>query len=138
MTQYDEDHDDPRQRCKHGTFIGSWWGPDYLCGQCEMGDPDPTPASLREEADAYAKKFGELYRQANEMGLSFPQQLTEEFITRHKALWQRYEYALSSADGPEDTDWLRKAHAAEISHHREVQRTKDEEAWEDRTERTNR
>jgi len=34
---YDEDLDDPRQRCMHGTFIGSWWGPDYLCGACEMG-----------------------------------------------------------------------------------------------------
>lgn len=34
---YDADHDDPRQYCEHGTFIGSWWGPDYLCGWCEMG-----------------------------------------------------------------------------------------------------
>lgn len=25
--------------CKHGTYIGSWWGPDYLCGYCEDGDP---------------------------------------------------------------------------------------------------
>lgn len=32
---YDADRDDPSQYCKHGTFIGSWWGPDYLCGQCE-------------------------------------------------------------------------------------------------------
>jgi hypothetical protein len=37
---YDEDCDDPRQRCRHGNFIGSWWGPDYLCGDCEFGyDP---------------------------------------------------------------------------------------------------
>jgi hypothetical protein len=34
---YDADFSDPRQYCKHGTFIGSWWGPDYLCGYCEMG-----------------------------------------------------------------------------------------------------
>ena len=37
---YDEDYQDPRQRCKHGTFIGSWWGPDYLCMDCEMGTSD--------------------------------------------------------------------------------------------------
>jgi hypothetical protein len=37
MTAHDEDYDDPRQRCQHGTFIGSWWGPDYLCGRCEDG-----------------------------------------------------------------------------------------------------
>ena len=34
---YDADHNDPSQFCEHGTFIGSWWGPDYLCGWCEMG-----------------------------------------------------------------------------------------------------
>lgn len=34
---YDEDHSDPRQFCQHGTFIGSWWGPDYMCGLCEDG-----------------------------------------------------------------------------------------------------
>lgn len=34
---YDEDFGDERQWCQHGTFIGSWWGPDYLCGLCEMG-----------------------------------------------------------------------------------------------------
>lgn len=34
---YDADHSDARQYCEHGTWIGSWWGPDYLCGYCEEG-----------------------------------------------------------------------------------------------------
>lgn len=34
---YDADHDDERQYCQHGTWIGSWWGPDYLCQFCEDG-----------------------------------------------------------------------------------------------------
>jgi len=34
----DADHDDPTQYCRHGTWIGSWWGPDYLCAACESGD----------------------------------------------------------------------------------------------------
>lgn len=34
---YDADVGDPSQYCEHGTFIGSWWGPDYLCANCEMG-----------------------------------------------------------------------------------------------------
>ena len=34
---YAGDTSDPRQHCQHGTFIGSWWGPDYLCGWCEEG-----------------------------------------------------------------------------------------------------
>lgn len=34
---YDADHEDPSQYCQHGTWIGSWWGPDYLCHWCELG-----------------------------------------------------------------------------------------------------
>jgi hypothetical protein len=34
---YDADFSDNSQYCVHGTFIGSWWGPDYLCGWCEDG-----------------------------------------------------------------------------------------------------
>lgn len=43
---YDEDYNDPRQRCRHGSFIGSWWGPDYMCGWCESGEEPPTDAQL--------------------------------------------------------------------------------------------
>lgn len=38
--RWDWDYDDPRQRCPHGTFIGSWWGPDLLCPQCESGEDE--------------------------------------------------------------------------------------------------
>ena len=34
---FDGDLSDPSQRCEHGTFTGSWWGPDYMCGMCESG-----------------------------------------------------------------------------------------------------
>lgn len=34
---YDGDQSDERQYCIHGTFTGSWWGPDYICGYCEDG-----------------------------------------------------------------------------------------------------
>ena len=36
--EFDWDQSDDSQYCVHGTFIGSWWGPDILCGACEMGD----------------------------------------------------------------------------------------------------
>lgn len=32
---YDADFGDRSQYCRHGTFIGSWWGPDYMCPYCE-------------------------------------------------------------------------------------------------------
>lgn len=36
--EWDWDRNDKSQYCEHGNFIGSWWGPDILCGRCEMGD----------------------------------------------------------------------------------------------------
>jgi hypothetical protein len=36
--EWDWDRNDRSQYCIHGTFIGSWWGPDILCGRCEMGE----------------------------------------------------------------------------------------------------
>lgn len=35
--RWDWDRNDDSQYCKHGTFIGSWWGPDILCQWCEDG-----------------------------------------------------------------------------------------------------
>jgi hypothetical protein len=35
--EYDGDRQDASQYCEHGKFIGSWWGPDILCGYCESG-----------------------------------------------------------------------------------------------------
>tara|TARA_Y100000034_G_C6872545_1_gene398583 strand:- start:399 stop:758 length:360 start_codon:yes stop_codon:yes gene_type:complete len=35
--EYDGDLCDDDQRCEHGIFIGSSWGPDILCGYCEEG-----------------------------------------------------------------------------------------------------
>ena len=35
-----EHMDDPSCYCRHGTFIGSWAGPDYMCMKCELGDDD--------------------------------------------------------------------------------------------------
>lgn len=39
---YDEDTDtlyaDDSTYCKHGTYIGTAGGPDFMCGPCEMGE----------------------------------------------------------------------------------------------------
>ncbi len=34
LLEYDDTH------CRHGTFVGNWAGPDYMCGYCEMGVTD--------------------------------------------------------------------------------------------------
>lgn len=39
---YDEDTDtlyqDEGTFCRHGVYIGTPGGPDFMCGRCEMGD----------------------------------------------------------------------------------------------------
>lgn len=45
----DDDYDDersPSEYCKHGTFIGNWAGPDYMCGPCEDGISDAEWAEI--------------------------------------------------------------------------------------------
>jgi len=42
------DYDDVH--CKHGTFVGNAYGPDYMCGPCEMGVTDEEYAEWQQEA----------------------------------------------------------------------------------------
>lgn len=44
FVDYCDAHDEREERearyqtslyCKHGTYVGDAWGPDYLCGACE-------------------------------------------------------------------------------------------------------
>ncbi|TXH12514.1 MAG: hypothetical protein E6R03_12665 [Hyphomicrobiaceae bacterium] len=40
MTEIDRDDPEfrmPSDYCEHGTYVGGWAGPDYLCHYCEMG-----------------------------------------------------------------------------------------------------
>jgi hypothetical protein len=59
---YDADHSDESQYCRHGSFIGSWWGPDYLCGACEMGVSDRAWRASGEanEARAWGRRLNEV------------------------------------------------------------------------------
>lgn len=54
--EWDWDRSDPRQYCHHGRFIGSWWGPDIMCFDCEMGH-DPTLNEMIESFDKQIEKF---------------------------------------------------------------------------------
>lgn len=49
--EWDWDKEDPRQYCKHGTFIGSWWGPDLMCFRCEIGDDEDRSEPIAIDGD---------------------------------------------------------------------------------------
>lgn len=48
--RWDWDRNDPGQHCPHGTFIGSWWGPDLLCQWCEDGISVEDMVRMRRDA----------------------------------------------------------------------------------------
>lgn len=52
VDDYGGDLQDPSQRCRHGTFIGSWSGPDYMCGWCESGE-EPEPPTPTVQCEGY-------------------------------------------------------------------------------------
>ena len=60
---YDGDTSDASQYCVHGTFIGSWWGPDYLCGWCEDGVSVEELRGIRYQnaIHAWKKQRGEIF-----------------------------------------------------------------------------
>lgn len=64
--QWDWDAYDPNQYCRHGNFIGSWWGPDILCGNCEMGE-DPTLQEMLDQYDERIRKLNEHIKYARDI-----------------------------------------------------------------------
>lgn len=43
-----EDYDNPRNYCRHGTFIGDPYGADLMCYWCETGEE---PGEANPESD---------------------------------------------------------------------------------------
>lgn len=39
--------------CRHGNYIGDPYGVDYMCGQCESLEPDPSPNDIRQSIFEY-------------------------------------------------------------------------------------
>lgn len=47
------EHQHGSEYCRHGTYVGHWAGPDYLCGLCES----PEPVTAYELALAEAREL---------------------------------------------------------------------------------
>lgn len=75
VERWDGDPSDDRQYCIHGTFIGSWWGPDYLCGYCESGVTRAEFKEIQRQARLRPLREGEkcitnLHTYVNQQGAS--------------------------------------------------------------------
>jgi hypothetical protein len=94
---YDADVSDPRQYCRHGTFIGSSWGPDYLCGKCEMGEDEaaygPEPEPEEEDHDDDPRCVCGVYRSEHALmgcpeGFQTPNQWASEREAIRARVWR--------------------------------------------------
>lgn len=43
--------------CVHGTFVGGWAGPDYICGYCEEGISPEQLEDIRLENERLARRW---------------------------------------------------------------------------------
>lgn len=117
--RWDWDYNDFRQRCRHGQFIGSSWGPDIICGRCEMGE-DPTIAEMLREIYAETKRLDDsaqvvtnfvskiapfLEGESRTAVLAKFQETLEEKIALHEELSSKSEW-IKKTYGPFSDDWL--------------------------------
>lgn len=120
---YDEDSDtyftSPDTYCKHGSYIGTPGGPEILCGACESGDPDPTPAELREWLAEDLAKLEERTLLLEWIGVEHPAFAAEipscTVNERNHVHVRRAQLAeaLRWATHEHDDNWLNRRHRAE-------------------------
>ena len=87
--------------CVHGTFVGNWAGPDYMCGYCESG----MTAEEYEEEKRYWAEANEKRRLAREQWDAINREI-ETLVTQEDkdAMWIRAKAFLDSDEG----QWLFK------------------------------
>jgi len=54
ILDYDDTH------CEHGTFVGGWAGPDYMCHWCEQGISAAELDEMRREHEKLAKRWAKV------------------------------------------------------------------------------
>lgn len=102
------------QYCRHGVFVGGSCGPDYMCGQCESGDPDPTPRDYltwaAEDAQFLEEREAELEFILLSAGTIITPELGELCLRGAAVAWRNnvrsYHYSLPWAKHLDDDRWL--------------------------------
>ena len=124
--RWDWDRSDMAQRCKHGTFTGSWWGPDLMCGACEMGDPDITVNDVLKRKEMYQAEtekaftaFGQLYAfaktpKAKDGLIEAMKHLNVEAMAKQKRYDDQILEIREWAESDDDNDWLQRQYDAQM------------------------
>lgn len=78
-------HDD--LYCKHGTFVGNWAGPDYMCGPCEMGVTDEEWREAQEAARIANEKRRAAREKWDQLVVDSDQETLLRFLQSKEGEW---------------------------------------------------
>lgn len=103
--------------CKHGNYVGGC-GADYMCGACEMGDPDVTVNDSLATIERLVAESAEVARRGYELGIDV---VTVELM--NTVVWDKLSAVLIAgyeaideirqwAEDDDDNDWMDRRHAA--------------------------
>lgn len=100
-----------RDYCKHGRYVGGC-GIDWMCGPCELGEPDPTVRELHEQ-------FAEAISLVVEAGVRFwtnapfASYVGDRNMRQATATLGYIAEAREWATSDDDDEWLSRRHRAE-------------------------
>lgn len=112
--------------CRHGNYIGDPWGVDYMCGQCESLEPDPSPNGIRQSIFGYddaVKRAKAVVRQrfidltikyGSVMGsvatTAIEERILQPALRNLDNAWGLLFESLRWADSDDDQNWMHKRH----------------------------
>lgn len=112
--------------CRHGNYIGDPGGVDYMCGQCESLEPDPSPNDIRQSIFGYddaVKRAKAVVRQrfidltikyGSVMGsvaaTAIEERILQPALRNLNNAWDLLFESLRWADSDDDQDWVYKRH----------------------------
>ena len=112
--------------CRHGNYIGDPGGVDYMCGQCESLNPDPSPNDIRQSIFEYddavdrakavvRQRFNDLtIKYGSVMGsvatTAIEERILQPALRNSNNTWGLLSESLRWADSDDDQDWMYKRH----------------------------
>lgn len=118
--RYDWDRSDDSQYCEHGSFIGSWWGPDLLCQHCENGTTVAqldrwAVAGSRRKLNALRKQIVDVFVTSTGLFADLDQQGRDEFATFAKCIGNVLERRTVKHDELVRSVWIARINRRKVT-----------------------
>lgn len=128
--------------CKHGTFVGDPYGPDYLCGACECGDTDFTINDVIQEIQVqveFHNRRMDLILADEELSSVVVDLIIKDYEIENNRRLMSLSNKLSEvrkwANDIDDDDWMHRRYRSWLFEAEEADRKHEEREAERRAER---